>query len=184
MYRLSIALMGIIAALATGCMSGTHSAWDLQNPGRWPLYVPPGWHVLRFSYTQAGIRSAGVQLSSVRLPRPAILPQKGSTVEINDEGLAPRGVGLVITPDRNHAMTQEKAELPPLPMPWPDGSHQAGWLIGSSPGPPAPVSEWLKFRVNGMTYVAAVTIGWKASRDASKALGAIIRSITPAAAGS
>lgn len=86
---------------------------------------------------------------------------------------------MVIAPDLNHAMTQEKAEVPPLPLPWPDASHQVGWLLGSLPGPPAPVFEWLKFRVNGTTYVAAVTIGWKASRETSKALGAIIRSIKP-----
>src|SRR5215472_14544690 len=30
-----------------------------------------------------------------------------------------------------------------------------------------PVFEWLKFRVNWATYIAAVTIGWKASRTPS-----------------
>src|SRR5215472_9552307 len=118
MHRVTIALICVIAALVTGCTSGQ------QNPARWRLYVPPGWHVLRFSYTQGGVRSAGIQLSSVRLPRPTVLPQKGTTVEISGAVLAPRGVGLVITPDLDHALTQEKAELPPLPLPWPDGSHQ------------------------------------------------------------
>jgi len=180
MYRQSIALMCMIAALATGCTSATHNTWDSQNPGRWPLYVPPGWHVLRFSYTQGGSQSGGIQLSSVSLPRPTILPEKGSTFVISGEVLPPGGVGVVITPDRDHALAQETAELPPLALPWPDGSHNVGWLLGSSPGG-APVFEWLKFRVNGTTYVAAVTIGWKASREASKALGAVIRSVTPQA---
>ncbi len=183
MYRVTIALTCMIAALVTGCTSGQHDAQD-QNAARWPLYVPPGWHVLRFSYTQGGVRSTGIQLSSVRLPPPTILPQKGTTVEVSGEVLPPRGIGLVITPDRNHAMTQEKAEVPPLPLPWPDASHQFGWLLGSSPGPPAPVFEWLKFRINDRTYVAAVTIGWKATRDAAKALIPVIRSIRPGTASS
>jgi hypothetical protein len=183
MYRVTIALMCLIAALATGCTSGQPDAQD-QNPARWPLYVPPGWHVLRFSYTQGGVRSTGIQLSNVRLPPPTVLPQKGTTVEISGEVLPPRGIGVVITPDRNHVMTQEKAEVPPLPMPWPDASHQFGWLLGSSPGSAAPVFEWLKFRANGTTYVAAVTIGWKASRRAQQALAAIVRSIRRRAASS
>ena len=182
MHRLSLALMCMIAALAVGCTSGTQSAWDSQNPGRWPLQVPPGWNVLRFSYTQGGVRSAGIQLSSVRLPHPALLPGKGSTFEISGEDLPPSGVGVVITPDRDHALAQEKAAVPPLPLPWPDASRQFGWLLGSSPGsksgtPAPPVFEWLKFRIHGTTYVAAVTIGSKASREAAKALGKVIRSI-------
>ena len=174
MHRVTIALICVIAALVTGCTSGQ------QNPARWRLYVPPGWHVLRFSYTQGGVRSTGIQLSSVRLPPPMILPQTGSAVAISGEVLPPSGVGLVITPDRNHAMTQEKAEVPPLPLPWPDGSHQFGWALAGSPGRGSggdPVFEYLKFLVNGMTYVAAVTIGWKAPRDATKALVPVIRSI-------
>jgi hypothetical protein len=62
-------------------------------------------------------------------------------------------------------------------LPWPDGSHQFGWALASSPGRGAPVFEYLKFLVNGTTYVAAVTIGWKAPRDATKALVPVIRSI-------
>lgn len=182
MHRLSLALMCMIAALATGCTSGTHSAWASPDPGRWPLYVPSGWHVLRFSYTQGGVRSAGIQLSSVRLPHPTLLPEKGSTFEISGKGLPVRGLGVVITPDRDHALAQETAVVPPLPLPWPDASRQVGWLAASSLGsrsgaPGPPVFEWLKFRVRGMTYVAAVTIGSRASRDASKALGKVIRSI-------
>ena len=180
MYRLTIALTCMIAALVTACSSGQGDAQN-QNPARWPLYVPPGWHVLRFSYTQGGVRSTGIQLSSVRLPPPTALPQKGTTVEISGEVLPPRGVGLVITSDRNHALTREKAEVPPLPLPWPDASHQNGWLLGSSM-PPNPVVEWLKFRVNGATYVAVVTIGWKAARAPQKALAPIVRSIRSRAA--
>jgi len=175
MSRVTIALMCVIAALVTGCTSGQ------QNPARWHLYVPPGWHVLRFSYTQGGVRSTGIQLSSVRLPPPVVLPQPGWTLAISGEVLPPSGVGLVITPDRNHAMSQEKAQVPPLPLPWPDGSHQVGWTLASSPAARgsggAPVFEYLKIRVNGMTYVAAITIGWKATRDATRALVPVIRSI-------
>jgi hypothetical protein len=175
MYRVTIALMCMIVALLTGCTSRQ------PNPAPWRLYVPPGWHVLRFSYTVGGVRSTGIQLSSVRLPPPVVLPLPGWAVAISGKVLPPRGVGLVITPDRNHAMTQEKAAVPPLPLPWPDASHQSGWALASSPPGPgsggAPVFEYLKFRVNGMTYVASVTIGWNAPRDATKALVPIIRSI-------
>ena len=183
MNRLNIALVCMVAALATGCVSGQVSgqpnALDHQSVGRWPLYVPPGWHVLRFSYTRGAIRSTAIQLSSVRLPRPTILPQKRTTVEVSGDVLPPGGVGLVITPNDNRGITQEKALVPPLPLPWPDASRQNGWLLGSSPGPPAPIFEWLKFRIDRATYIAAVTLGWKAGRDATKALGRIIRSIKP-----
>jgi hypothetical protein len=162
--------------------SGPRDAWTYQSPARWPLHVPAGWHVLRFTYTQGGVRSTGIQLSSVSLPRPVILPRKGSTFEISGAVLPARDVGLVITRDFNHAMAQEKAEVPPLPLPWLDSApHQDAWLLGSSPSrdTPPPVFEWLKFRVNGATYVAAVTIGGKATRDATKALSSVIRSIKP-----
>jgi hypothetical protein len=176
MYRLGLALMCVVAALTVGCSSGTNNAWSVQNPGRWPLHVPAGWHVLRFSYTQGGVRSTGIQLSSVRLPRPVILSRPGTAVEVSGEVLAPGGVGLVITPDRSGELAQEKAGRPPLPLPWPDGSHQGGWLVGSALAE-APVFEWLKFRVGNTTYVAAVTIGSKASRETAQALGTVIRSI-------
>jgi hypothetical protein len=182
-YRLTIALLCMIAALVTGCTSAQHNTSDQRNPARWRLYVPRGWHVLRFSYTRGHVRSAAIQLSTVRLPRPTILPQKGTTVEVSGNVLPPGGVGLVITPDDNRAMTQENAVAAPLPLPWPDASGQNGWLLGSSPGPPAPIFEWLKFRVHHATYVAAVTLGWKAGRDVTNALGRIIRSINPRANG-
>ena len=175
MYRATIALMCVIAALITACASGQHDAQDNQSPARWPLHVPHGWHVVRFSYSRGGVHSTGVQLSNVRLPPPAILPGKGTTVEISGAVLPPAGVGLVITPNDNHGLPQEKATMPPLPLPWPDGSR--GWLLGSSPGR-GPVFEWLKFRVNGTTYVAVVTIGSKATRAAQHALVPIVRSIT------
>jgi len=183
MYRLTVALLCVIAALAAGCTSGKTNALGDQTFGRWTLSVPPGWHILRFSYTQGGVRAAGIQVSNVRLPRPSILHEPGSTFEISGLVLPPGGVGVVITPDRDDALPQAKAEPPPLPLPWPDGSHQVGWELASSLGGD-PVFEWLKFQINGTTYVAAATIGAKASREASKALGAVIRSITPKAASS
>jgi len=160
-----------------------HAAGFDQNPARWTLYVPRGWHVVRFRYSEDGVRSAGIQLSNVRLPAPALLPGTGTTVEVSGEVLPPRGVGLVITTNTNHSLAQAKAVVPPLPLPWPDASHSDGWLLGSSPNR-APVFEWLKFRVNGTTYVAAITIGWNASSAAQKALVPIVRSIKPGPASS
>jgi hypothetical protein len=90
--------------------------------------------------------------------------------------LPPRGVGLVIATATGRRPAHVKVAAPPLPLPWPDGSH--GWLLGSSPAR-SPVFEWLWFRIGGTMYAAAVTIGWKASRAAQKALGPIVRSIKP-----
>lgn len=152
-----------------------------QNSARWAIYVPKGWHVLRFSHPKSGVRSAGVQLSNVRLPPPAQLP--GEPAEANAEALPPRGVGLVIATAIGGSPAHVKVAAPPLPLPWPLPSPRGsqGWLIGSSPTR-GPVFEWLWFRIGGTMYVAALTIGWKVSRADQKALGLIVRSIKSKAA--
>jgi hypothetical protein len=53
------------------------------------------------------------------------------------EVLAPRGVGLIIATDTDRRLPHSKVAVPPLPLPWPDGSH-SGWLIGSAP-PRSPI---------------------------------------------
>jgi hypothetical protein len=174
MYWRAIGLICVIAGLMAGCAPADPGAQASRNPARWAIFVPPGWHVVRFSDSRSGAGPAGIQLSSVRLPAPALLP--GTPVEVNGEVLPPRGVGLVIATATGRSPAHVKVVAPPLPLPWPDGSH--GWLLGSSPAR-SPVFEWLWFRIDGTMYAAAVTIGWKASRTAQKALGPIVRSIKP-----
>jgi hypothetical protein len=169
----------MIAALVAGCIPAGHGTQASQNPARWAIYVPPGWHTVRFSDSKNDVRSAGIQLSNVRLPAPA--PHAGNPVEINGEVLPPSGVGLVIATATGRTPAHVKVAAPPLPLPWPDGSH--GWLLGSSP-PHSPIYEWLWFRIGGVMHVAVVTIGWKASRAAQQALAPIVRSINPRPASS
>jgi hypothetical protein len=175
MDRRAIALICVIAGLVTGCAAAGDGAQASRNPARWAIYVPPGWHVVRFSESKSGVRSAGVQLSNVRLRAPVLLP--GTPAEVNGEALPPRGVGVVISTATGRSPAHVTVAAPPLPLPWPDG-HAYGWLLGSSPAR-SPIGEWLWFRIGGTLYVAAVTIGWKASRAAQQALGPIVRSIKP-----
>jgi len=179
MYRRAIGLICVIAGLVAGCAPARHGTLASRNPGRWAIYVPPGWHVVRFSDSKNGVRSAGIQLSNVRLPAPALLP--GTPIEINGKVLPHRGVGLVIATAAGLGPVHGQVAVPPLPLPWPYPSHE--WLLGSPPLG-TPVYEWLWFRTGGSMYVAVVTVGTKASMAAQKALGPIVRSIKPEPASS
>jgi hypothetical protein len=171
-------LIPVLAAAACGAGGGSatvtasHAGQTYRNSAAWTIDVPPGWHAVRFSDSKGGVRSAGIQLSNVRLPAPTLLP--GYAIQVNGEVLPPRGVGLIIATDTDRRLPHSKVAVPPLPLPWPDGSH-GGWLIGSAL-PRSPIFETLWFRVYGTTYIAAATIGWKASAAAQKALGQIVRS--------
>lgn len=179
MDRRAIALIFVIAGLAAGCAAPGDGAHASGSPARWAIYVPPGWHVVRFSDATSGVRSAGIQLSNVLLPAPVLAPR--TPAEVNGDALPPRGVGVVISTATGRSPANVTVAAPPLPLPWPlpqqHGSR--GWLLGSSPAR-SPIGEWLWFRVGGTLYVAAVTIGWKASNAAQQALGPIVRSIKPA----
>lgn len=157
-------------------MRASHGGQTYHDSAGWTIYVPPGWHALRFSDSNGGVRSAGIQLSNVRLPAPALPPGTGLAIEVNGQVLPPRGVGLVIATDANHSLARYKVAVPPLPLPWPDGSR--GWILASAP-PRSPIYQWLRFRVHGAMFAASAVIGWKASRSAQKALGRIVRSIKP-----
>ncbi len=178
MRRVAISL---VCLLAVACASGGGTAALIGgqaqprlDPARWPVYVPPGWHLVRFSEAKGRVRAAGIQLSNVRLPPPKLLP--GTPVEVNGQVLPARGVGLVIATATERSFSHGIVVRPLLPVPWPDGSHD--WTLASSlPG--SPIYEWLWFREYGTTYIAAIAIGSKASRAAQKALGPIIGSIKP-----
>ena len=170
-----VCLFAVVCATGgcTTAMTGGQAQPRL-DPARWPLYVPPGWHLVRFGEAKGLVRAAGIQLSNVRLPAPKLLP--GTPVEVNGQVLPAGGVGLVIATATERSFSHGMLVRPPLPLPWPDGSHD--WTLASSP-PGSPIYEWLWFREYGTTYIAAIAIGSKASRAAQKALGPIIGSIKP-----
>ena len=181
MHRGAVGLMCVVAGLVTACASGGQGSQAYQDAARWVLFVPPGWHTVRFSDSKDGVGSAGIQLSNVPLPAPTLHP--GYAIQVNGEVLPPRGVGLIIATDTDRGLQHGKVAMTPLPLPWPDGHSNGDWALGSAP-PRSPVFETLWFRVHGRTYIAAITIGWKASRAAQTALGQIVRSIRPTAANS
>lgn len=183
-------LAGLLALLlATGCGAGeagstrtvsrVGQASQDSQVAKLTFQVPAGWHAVRFSKAKGGVRAAGIQFSNVTLPAPRLLP--GFPIQVNSEVLPPRGVGLIIATDTDHRLSRGEVAVPPLPLPWPDGSR--GWLLGSSPAR-SPVFETLWFRLGRTTYVATAKIGWKATHAAQKALGQIVRSIKSAQAAS
>jgi hypothetical protein len=186
MRRVSLWLIGLIPVLAaTACAGGvagsavtvSHASQDHPGIAGWRVYVPPGWHAVRFSDSTGGVRSAGIQISNVALPAPRLLP--GYPIQVNAAVLAPRGVGLIIATDSDRDLPRSTVVAPPLPLPWPDGSR--GWTVASMPAP-SPVFETLWFRVSHTMYIAAAKVGRKASKADQKALGQIVRSIRPSQA--
>src|ERR1700722_7242191 len=174
MHRKAVGLICVIAALAAGCGPASAGSPDSRNPARWAIFVPPGWHTRPFSESRNGVRTTGVQLSSVPLPAPALQPREPA--EVNGETLPPDGIGLVISTAPGTRPPLAGLPAPPLPLPWPDKSR--GWTLGSSMGG-NPISEWLWFRIGHTRYVAAITIGPQATHAAKKTLGPIIGSIKP-----
>jgi hypothetical protein len=184
MRRVPLWLTGLIPVLAAAaCGTGggsspvtaSHAGQTYQDSAGWTIYIPPGWHAVRFSDSKGSARSAGIQLSNVRLPAPTLVP--GYAIQVNGEVLPPRGAGLIIATDTDRRLRHGKVAVPPLPLPWPDGSH-GGWLTGSAP-PRSPIFETLWFRVSRTTYIADAKIGWRASSAAQRALGQIVGSIKP-----
>src|SRR5207302_6094703 len=88
---------------------------------------PRGWHAVPFSDSKDGIVSAGVQLSSVRLPRPALVP--GFPIQVNDRVLPAHGIGLIIATDNDPRLSH--GTVAALPLPPPSGGADS-WLVGSS----------------------------------------------------
>lgn len=184
MRRVSLWLAGLIPVLAAAaCGAGAASSTATVSQARqadpevarWAVYVPPGWHVVRFSDSRGAIRSAGIQLSNVRLPAPRLLA--GYPIQVSGEVLPPRGVSLIVATDTDRKLAHGQVAVLPLPLPWPDRSD-GGWLMASSLAH-GPVFETLWFRVSHATYVVDAKIGWKATGAAQKALGRIVRSIKP-----
>ena len=173
-------LIPVLAAAACGAGGGSsivtasHPGQAYRDSAGWTIEVPSGWHAVRFSDSKDGITAAGVQLSNIKLPPPTLIP--GYPIQVNGQVLPEHGVGLIIATDTDPSLSHGKIAVPSLPLPWPAESH--GWAIASAP-PRSPIFETLWFRSDGMTYIAAAKIGWKASGTAQRALVRIVRSFEP-----
>ena len=135
----------------------------------WSIKVPPGWRAVHFSDRVKGIVSAGVQLSNVRLPLPALIP--GYPIQVSSRFLPAHGIGLIIATDPDPRLSQGPAETPPLPAP--GGRY---WTIGSSLAGD-PYIETLWFRAHGMTFIACAKIGSRITSRDLGAVAAVIRSL-------
>jgi hypothetical protein len=180
-----IGLVPLITAAACGAGGGAASTASqpvhtYRDAAGWTIEVPPGWHAVRFTDSKDGITSAGVQLSNVRLPPPALAP--GFPIQVNGAVLPARGVGLIIATDTDPKLPQGPVAVPPLPAPdapngwkyWNAGSASAAH---DSKGNGSPSIQMLWFRVNGATFIACAKIGPKATTSALKAVAAIVQSL-------
>ena len=128
---------------------------------------------MRFSDSKDGITSAGVQLSTVQLPPPALVP--GFPIQANGGVLPTRGVGVVIATDPDPNVPHGPVAVPPLPaFDAPNGWKY--WSAGSASAG-APYIEILWFRVHSATFIATAKIGPKATNSDLKAVAAIIQSL-------
>ena len=128
---------------------------------------------MRFSDSKDGITSAGVQLSTVQLPPPALVP--GFPIQANGGVLPTRGVGVVSATDPDPNVPHGPVAVPPLPaFDAPNGWKY--WSAGSASAG-APYIEILWFRVHRATFIATAKIGPKATNSDLKAVAAIIQSL-------
>jgi hypothetical protein len=173
-----IGLIPLIAAAGCGAggsttLTASHQGHTYRDDAGWTIEVPPGWHAVRFSDSEDGITSAGVQLSNVRLPPPKLVP--GFPIQVNGEVLPAHGVGLIIATDTDPKVQRGAVAVPPLPA----RSAPNAWRYWSGGSAPAgsPYIEILRFRVNGTTFIACAKIGPKAASDDLKAVDAIVQSL-------
>ena len=181
MQRAILWLIGLIPVIAAGaCGAGDGAALTAsqqvhpyRDPAGWTIEVPAGWHAQRFSDSRDGITSAGVQLSNLRLPPPALVP--GYPIQVNGGILAARGAGLIIATDTDPTLSHGPVAVPPLPaFDAPNGWKY--WNAGSAPAG-SPYIETLWFRAHSVIYIASAKIGPKATSDDLQAIAAIIHSL-------
>jgi hypothetical protein len=113
----AVALIGTVVPVLAGAFSGAGQAAN-GSPARsyltrlpdgrgsiyhdaagWMIDVPPGWHVISFHSSKAGVTAAGAQISNVTLPAPTIMP--GFDIQTSGEVLPAEGVSLVIATDND-----------------------------------------------------------------------------------
>jgi hypothetical protein len=144
-----------------------------QDGAGWTITVPPGWHVAPFSDTQDGILTAGVQLSNVPLPPPAVIP--GYPVQVLDHALPAHGIGLTITADTDTGSPDAPVAVPPLPYPdrWAKSSTGPQMRAGAG----GSHVEVLWFLIGSTVFEACAKIGPRVTSADHAALAAAIRSI-------
>jgi hypothetical protein len=171
------ALVPVIGAAACGSAAPTVPA---SQPGHtyrdaagWAIEVPPGWYAVRFSDSTDGITAAGVQLSNVKIPPPALAP--GFPIQANGLILPPGGVGVVIATDTDPTVPHGPLAVPPLPGPHAPNSWKY-WNAGSQIAG-SPYIEILWFRAHNATFTATAKIGPKATGSDLDDVAAIIQSL-------
>ncbi len=135
----------------------------------WMIDVLPGWHVRSFRSSSNGAMAAGVQISNVPLPAPALMP--GFPVQASGETLPASGVSLVIVTDTDPRVCR------PGPHPSPAGGSnhcQPSWAsppisfkdmnMGSSPGG-TPVTSFLWVKAGGTALSLTAKFGASAFSD-------------------
>lgn len=169
-------LASMILVLAVGGC-GAHAGAMRSHPSTtserqlvWTADVPARWHEAHFTDSAGRVVSAGVQISNVRLPLPAVVP--GYPIQVNNRVLPARGVGLIVATDADPAVPPGRVATPPLGSPdrsdvWTQGSALAG----------NPYLETVSFRAGGRIYVASAKIGPNASRGDLSALDRVVRSL-------
>jgi hypothetical protein len=105
-------------------LTASHQGHTYRDAAGWAIEVPPGWHAVRFSDSRHGITAAGVQLSNVRLPPPALAP--GFPIQANGGLLPAHGIGLIIATDTDAKLPHGPVAVPPLPAPWAHSSPVIG----------------------------------------------------------
>jgi hypothetical protein len=182
-------LIPVLAAAACGAGGGSttagasHLRQTYRDSGGWAIEVLPGWHVVRFSDSKGGITSAGVQLSNVQLPPPALV--SGFPIQVNGGVLPARGVGLIIATDTDPKLPHGPVAVPPLPAPhaphgwkyWNAGSCSPAYAGAAPPGAGCPYIETLWFRINDTIFIASAKIGPKTTNGDIKAVATIVQSL-------
>ena len=140
-------------------MTANNPGQTYRDSGRWTIEVPPGWHAVRFSDSKDGITSTGVQLSNTQLPPPTLIP--GYPIQVNDQVLPERGVGLIIATDTDPSLSHGPVAVPPLP------ASSTVWAKGSAPaGAPYMQTLWFQFKARSSS---------RARRSVRRLLAAISR---------
>jgi hypothetical protein len=172
-----IGLIPVIAVGACGAGGGAVNSGQqvhtYRDPAGWTIEFPAGWHTQRFSGSRDVVTSAGVQLSNLRLPPPALVP--GYPIQVNGGILGARGAGLIIATDTDPKISHGPVAVPPLPaFDAPNGWKY--WNAGSASAG-SPYIETMWFRAHSVTYIASAKIGPKATSGDLQAIAAIIHSL-------
>jgi hypothetical protein len=182
MRRVLLWLIPVIVLAACSTTSGAASVAGLhgrtyQDSGGWVVTVPQGWHAVPFRVSKGGAVSSGVQLSSIRLPSPGILP--GFPIQANDRVVPDDGIVLIIASDQDRRLSHSPDAS--LPLPSPNGQSEK-WAMGSAGAARGaqvslPSLEVLWFRVGSAYFIASAKIGSIATGAAFKALDQAVHSI-------